>query len=215
MAQERGLAIETFSIEAGYAPHLEKHAALISRALSETMQDFESRSIPVQPLSSNLIGASLLTSTASNLLLDAYVKFRERDFFTPYQEAAALAAAVLVVQPLRGARGTNAHSKAIYEANQQCTKRALAMLLNLEFSTLDDGMLPQPNRAARYSFEPSFLHSLLLSGAKLVDERDIVSTLTNMPSHEVYDRANKIHEGEVRELEFSANKLELLDLKLD
>jgi Zn-dependent peptidase ImmA (M78 family) len=207
MAQERGLPHETFSIEAGYSSHLERQAALISSALFQTTQDFESKSILVEPLNSSLLGASLLTSTASHLLLSAYTQFRERSYFTPYQEAAALASAILTIQPLRGVPGTSAHSRAISDCNQQCARRAAAALLNLEFVTIDDAALPQPIRAARYSFEPSYLQSLLLSAPSLVDERYIISTLTNMPSREAYDKTNSLHEGEARELEFSASKL--------
>lgn len=214
MALERGLPSESFSIEAGCSSHLEKNAALVSSAMFETVGDFAAKSILVEPLNSSLLGASLLTSAGSYLLLNAYLQFREAGFFSPYHEAAALASAILVIQPLRGARGTSAHSKAIAESNQQCARRAAAKLLNLELAHLDDTTLPQPARAARYAFEPSYLYSLVLSGSNLVDRTYLITTLINMPIYETYAKTNSLHEGEARELEFSANKFELLDSEL-
>ena len=207
-----GFMPNAFSVETRYEPALERQVRVISTALSDSVEEAnEYSSIRVEPYRNNLFATSVLTACASGLLLDAYESLRTERVGYEYRVAAALAKAILTVQPVRPIGQHDFSSDAeVLAINQRCALRAIGGVLGLRFAEVGKTSLGIPDYTDLQTFESTYLRSLVAHADKVIKDENTVVTFENFSRYEEYNADHDICWSDVHEIEFLIDIILLL-----
>lgn len=189
---------------------LEHQFGIICRALLATINKMQTREDLVEPFKGNVVGAAMLTTLGSRLLVDAYRKFRQLSDLSHSQKAAVLATTILTMQPIQSMYLNGSASYHAISCNRQFALRAAEYALGLTDGYLDEVELPQPVLGESLTFESSYLRGLVREGAKLASKTTSLRTLTNLISLKSYNEQNCLYHSDIRDIEYLAVQIEAL-----
>jgi hypothetical protein len=206
-------AAQELTARTTYLSELEDVAAATFTVASTTIADSNKQSeITVQALKSNLLGASILIAVASRLLVDAYESFHRTTASHKYKKAAAVAATILFIRPIRGNEATPEITKKIQVLNQQCALKVAARTLNIALEAIDGVYLRGADHSGVLTYESYYLRPLLEMGENLLAATSKIPLFGKFPIYETYNGQNDFAcWDEIHSLEEIMDILLLLD----
>jgi Zn-dependent peptidase ImmA (M78 family) len=186
---------------------LDDLASDICSAISSVISEVLSGEAPVEPLNDNLFTTSMLVTTASNLLLDAFVSVRPDNVTNRFVRAACVATAVVTIRPIREIGAPTSFSNRLPAINQLCGLASAAALLDMPFrvSQTLDGDLPAPVALP----VTGFLSALVNYFEDKVATPSEILHFSDMPTYNEYNETNDISWPEIHLVAQLARLLEL------
>lgn len=187
-----------------YHCFVEDQASAVHFAITQTLNEAKTRSLPVEAFRNNPLSTAVVTAVGSRLLLDAYDSFHRSSGASKFKAEAALIAAIVYMLPIREIGEPKLLASDVLNMNKLCAEFAVRKLLGRKFGF--HKTLPEPDDPN--VFRSSYLDSLLDLALQQIQNSRTILAVPNLPNYATYNSNNDVHWGDIHYLEHLMNALE-------
>jgi Zn-dependent peptidase ImmA (M78 family) len=190
-------------------PQSENHAAAIYAAISATITE-NADLYSIVPFSENIFSTSILVAKGAQLLLDSYESLYGPHASNDLTCAAAVAASILAINPIREIGTPVSRENEIARLNEICALKATANLLKITIDHLEVGSLSKNTSIALITFPSDYLRNLLVRGQSLITSPSSMIHFFELPSYNEYNARSDISWVEITALKKIISLFDLL-----